>query len=79
MATLRLFAGAREAVGRSTIKINGQSVREVLDEAVSAYGERLGEVISISKIWLNGETVDLDAPVGETDEVAVLPPVSGGI
>lgn len=79
MATLRLFAGAREAVGRSTIKINGRSVREVLDEAVSAYGERLGEVISISKIWLNGETVDLDAPVGETDEVAVLPPVSGGI
>lgn len=79
MATLRLFAGAREAVGRSTIKINGRSVREVLDEAVSAYGERLGEVISISKIWLNGETADLDAPVGETDEVAVLPPVSGGI
>jgi len=29
-------------------------------------------------VWVNGEPAEPDVPVGETDEVALLPPVSGG-
>ena len=38
----------------------------------------LKAVCARSRIWLNGEPADADTPVGESDEVAVLPPVSGG-
>jgi molybdopterin converting factor small subunit len=38
----------------------------------------MGEVVGISKVWVNGEPSEPEAPVGPSDEVAVLPPVSGG-
>jgi len=30
------------------------------------------------RVWVNGEPVEADSPVGDADELAVLPPVSGG-
>jgi molybdopterin converting factor small subunit len=30
------------------------------------------------RVWRNGEPTDRDEPVGPDDEVAILPPVSGG-
>ena len=51
---------------------------EVLDAAVERYGTGLAAVIAFSAIWLNGEPASRELPVGDSDEVAVLPPVSGG-
>lgn len=79
MATVRFFAQAREAAGTGTAHIKGATVGEVLDNAVAQYGEALVAVIAMSKVWLNGEEVPLEHPVTDKDEVAVLPPVSGGI
>ena len=78
MARLRLFAQARECAGTSELVIDGMTVGAVLDAAVERYGERLAAVISISAIWLNGEAASRELTVGDGDEVAVLPPVSGG-
>lgn len=51
---------------------------EVLAAANARYGPGFAEVLANSRVWRNGEpTVDDDA-VGPDDEVAVLPPVSGG-
>ena len=51
---------------------------EVLAAANARYGPGFAEVLANSRVWCNGEpTVDDDA-VGPDDEVAVLPPVSGG-
>jgi molybdopterin converting factor small subunit len=52
----------------------------VLEAAVSALGPAFAEVLSRSRVWINGEEPrDGDATaVGPGDEVAVLPPVSGG-
>ena len=50
----------------------------VLDAAVAAYGDRFRAVHGNCKVWLNGEPADLHAAVEAADEVAVLPPVSGG-
>lgn len=58
--------------------IDGTTVREVLDAAVTRYGGEFAEVLPTCRVWLNGDTVDLDDAVGADDEVAVLPPVSGG-
>lgn len=82
--TLRLFAAAREAAGRSLDEFDRADVPTIgalLDAAVSEYGPTFASVLDTSRFWLNGD----EAPEGRAtaladgDEVAVLPPVSGGI
>lgn len=78
MATLRLFAAAREAAGTNRADVAGRTVGEVLDEARRRFGEPFASVLASSRVWLNGEPAAEPDPVAEGDEVAVLPPVSGG-
>ena len=78
MATLRLFAAAREAAGTGRDAVDGATVADVLDEARRRYGERFAAVLDRSRVWRNGEPATGEEPVGPDDEVAVLPPVSGG-
>lgn len=78
MAQLRLFAAARQAAGRATDEVPGSTVAEVIEAAVDRYGATFGEVVAISRAYRNGEPADGGDPVGADDEVAILPPVSGG-
>ncbi|HVM54878.1 MAG TPA: MoaD/ThiS family protein [Acidimicrobiales bacterium] len=78
MTTLRLFASAREAAGTDRLELEAGTVGEVLDQARARFGEHFAAVLATSRVWRNGEPTTDDAAVGETDEVAVLPPVSGG-
>jgi molybdopterin converting factor small subunit len=79
MAVLRLFAAAREAAGTGLDIVPGRTVGEVLDAAVARYGSGFADVLGTCKVWRNGDEASRDERVGEGDEVAVLPPVSGGI
>ena len=78
MATLRLFAAARQAAGTGTDEIDAVTVAEVLDAAVARYGDGFAQVLTTCKIWVNGEPAEMVSAVAANDEVAVLPPVSGG-
>lgn len=78
MATLRLFAQAREVAGTSSDSIDGATVDEVIANAVARYGQNFADLLPTCRIWLNGEAVLTSTAVGDKDEVAVLPPVSGG-
>ena len=78
MAVLRLFASAREAAGTGRDTIPGSTVGEVLDGARARYGEQFAAVLEMCRVWRNGEPADPGEAVGDDDEVAVLPPVSGG-
>lgn len=78
MVRVRLLGPAAEAAGRRRDDLPGGSVQEVLAEAVSRYGETFEAVLATSALWLNGEAAQPSTAVTETDEVAVLPPVSGG-
>ena len=78
MARLRLFGPAREAAGVSSIELPGEKVSEVMSAAEERFGSTFKEVLSISNVWLNGENVEADAAVTDRDEIAVIPPVSGG-
>ena len=51
---------------------------EVLADACRRHGERFAAVLANSRVWVNGEPADREDPVVAGDEVAVLPPVSGG-
>jgi sulfur-carrier protein len=78
VATLRLFASAREAAGVARVELDGATVGDVLNVARARYGEHFAAVLATSRVWLNGEETRDDEPVAAGDEVAVLPPVSGG-
>ena len=79
MAVLRLFAGARDAAGTGRDEVPGATVADVLDAARGRYGTPFVEVLEHCQIWCNGEPCELADAVVDTDEVAVLPPVSGGV
>jgi len=78
VAVLRLFGPAREAAGVAGVEIPGRSVAEVLGSAEERFGKAFAEVVAVSRIWVNGRSATGEALVGEGDEVAVIPPVSGG-
>jgi molybdopterin synthase sulfur carrier subunit len=78
MPTIRLFAGAREAAGTDRDAIDGATVGAVLDAAVDRFGSDFASLLPSCKVWVNGEPAERGDTVESTDEVAVLPPVSGG-
>jgi|FLYL01.1.fsa_nt_gi molybdopterin converting factor small subunit len=78
MARLRLFAGLKDLAGTGLLDVDGDSVAEVVEAAEKRLGVDLRSRLDRVRIWVNGEEAGLDRPVGEGDEVALLPPVSGG-
>ena len=78
MAVLRLFAAAREAAGAGRDDVPGATVGEVLRTARERYGPVFAEVLATAQVWRNGAPCADGDAVAEGDEVAVLPPVSGG-
>jgi sulfur-carrier protein len=69
---------ARDAAGVASADVPGASVGEVLHHARLRYGEAFASLLAVSQVCVNGEPVAPDTRVGADDEVAVLPPVSGG-
>jgi molybdopterin converting factor small subunit len=78
MATLRMFAAVRQAAGTGRAEVPGTTVAEVLEAAGARFGPDFVEQLACCRVWCNGEPAEADTPVGERDEVALLPPVSGG-
>lgn len=78
MATLRMFANARQTSGTGRAKFPGDTVGQVLNAACDEYGPEFAIVVAQCRVWLNGEPCESNDAVSETDEVALLPPVSGG-
>ncbi len=77
---LLLFARAREAAGRRDDVVDAATLGDLLAGVRDRYGPEFTDVLAASRVWINGEEPhDGDATVlSDGDEVAVLPPVSGG-
>jgi MoaD family protein len=76
-----MFARAREAAGESEASVDaGTTLRQVLDDACARYGTEFAAVLERSRVWVNGDDPSAgdDTLLADGDEVAVLPPVSGG-
>lgn len=79
MARVRLFAVLREiAGGESFVDAEGVSVEGVVQSLCDRYGERFTLVVQRSSVIVNGERASLDLALTGDEEVAILPPVSGG-
>jgi molybdopterin converting factor small subunit len=80
---LLLFAAAREAAGRrhDTFDVAAApTIERLLAVAVDRYGAEFAAVCATARIWLNADEPPDGAStlLSDGDEVAVLPPVSGG-
>jgi molybdopterin converting factor small subunit len=78
-----MFATAREAAARATDAYDlsdEADLAQVLEQAVERYGTAFAQVLGTARVWVNGEEpVDgARQRLRDGDEVAILPPVSGG-
>jgi molybdopterin converting factor small subunit len=78
VARLLLFGPAREAAGVASLSLPAETVSGVIAAAEERFGDAFARVMASSNVWLNGEAVDRATSVSDDDEVAVIPPVSGG-
>jgi len=75
---LRLFGPAAQAAGTRADTMAGSTVGEILAAARERYGEEFVRVATTCRVWVNGESAGPDVSLRDGDEVALLPPVSGG-
>ena len=73
-----MFGPVREAAGTPSSDFDAASVGALLDAAGERFGPGFAEMAVACRVWVNGEPADRDVAVSAGDEVALLPPVSGG-
>jgi MoaD family protein len=75
---VRLFAALREEAGASFVEASGRTAGEIVDALSDRFGERFARIAAAGSVVVNGERAERSTPVAEGDELALLPPVSGG-
>jgi len=76
--TVRLFAALRELAGSSHVDAQGATVGEVVEALSARFGDRFAGVARVGSAVVDGERADASTPLAEGQEMALLPPVSGG-
>lgn len=75
---VRLFAALRELAGASEVEVEGATVGEVVVALSARYGERFEKVARVGSVVVDGERASPDSALSGSEEIALLPPVSGG-
>ncbi|MGD0809384.1 MAG: MoaD/ThiS family protein [Acidimicrobiales bacterium] len=80
LVTVLFFASAREAAGTHSAPFGfaGRTIAQLAGELVGTYGPDFERVLGTCAIWVNGAAAAPSRLLCAGDEVAVLPPVSGG-
>lgn len=80
MSEILLFGVTREIIGSATLKLSEaeypKSVKELRELLLVRYPEL--KAIASLKVAVNSDFADDHTVIGPTDEVALIPPVSGG-
>lgn len=76
--TVRLFAALRELAGSSHVDAQGDTVGDVVEALSARFGDRFSAVARVGSAVVDGERADASTPLAEGQEMALLPPVSGG-
>ena len=78
MPRVRVFASLRDLAGERVVDVPGSSVEDLLRVAGERYGKDFESIARAGSVVVNGERADLAARVSGEDDVAFLPPFSGG-
>ena len=83
MVTVKYFASLRQIAGKEeeTFDLSGETTLKQLAEIIAATQPQIGEMVKEKKlaISVNHDIVPLDTVVHDGDEIALLPPFSGGV
>ncbi|WP_457591041.1 MoaD/ThiS family protein [Geoglobus sp.] len=77
MVRVRLFANFREIAGTKELEVEAASLSELLEILRERYPE-FEKLYEYAIIMVNRKSVSGDVKLEDGDEVALLPPVSGG-
>lgn len=85
---VKLFGNLRQHAGQLAVAASGATIGEVLRELCAAYptlenaifdGDQIQAHV---RVMINGRDIELadglNTKVGETDQIAVFPPIAGG-
>jgi molybdopterin converting factor small subunit len=75
---VRLFASLREMAGAPFVEAEATTAGGVVDELAMRFGERFARLARSGSVVVDGERADADRALEGSEEVALLPPVSGG-
>jgi diacylglycerol kinase family enzyme/molybdopterin converting factor small subunit len=75
---VRLFAVLREIAGSSEVDADGGTVGAVVGDLSERFGDRFARVAEVSSVVVDGERAEHGLVLKGSEEVALLPPVSGG-
>jgi MoaD family protein len=75
---VRLFAALRDLAGTNYVEAEGATVAEVVDALSARFGERFERVARAGSVIVDGERAHPSTSLAGVDEIALLPPVSGG-
>ncbi len=81
---VRLFASLRELAGASSLEVEADTVGALVATMSERYGPEFDRLIASGSVVVNGDRIapgDATAStfrLSDADEVALLPPVSGG-
>ena len=78
MARVRLFASLREIAGPSQIDIEAGNVAALCEELARRFGPDFARILAAGSVVVDGRAVAPEHVLSDEDEVALLPPVSGG-
>ncbi len=83
MVTVKYFASLKQMAGKEEdqFNVNEDTTLEQLSELIEKSVPQLGNMVREKKVMisLNYDVVPLDTVVKDGDEIALLPPFSGGI
>jgi MoaD family protein len=75
---VRLFAALRELAGSSHVEVDADDVAGVLAAMSERFGPGFDRIMVAGSVVVNGERTAGNRAIQPGDEVALLPPVSGG-
>ncbi len=78
MIRVRLFAALREEAGASWLEADAPTAGELVNDLAARFGERFARIAGAGTIVVNGERATRATLLVDGDEIALLPPVSGG-
>ena len=78
MARVRLFANLRELAGTSQLEVDGETIDAVVGELADRFGDDFRVGLKTARLWKNGDEASGSESLLASDELAVIPPVSGG-
>jgi MoaD family protein len=75
---VRLFASLRELAGSGELELDASTVDEAAAELSRRLGPTFDRLMASGSVIVDGERVSGNRALADGDQVAFLPPVSGG-